>query len=204
MANLNSDLTPTTELEAINEILASIGESPVQSLADVGLGDAALASTKLREHSRDVQMRGWSFNTELEVPMSRSVDGFLLVPSNALQATISRTEGRRGVQRGVKLYDLDKHTFVWDRDLKMDFVLFLGYEELPQHARKLVYVRAARAFARSTMLTQTIEQVTEDDEKAALREFKRAENAIARRNIFRDSATGVALVNRLPLAYQPY
>ena len=53
----------TTELEAVNIMLSSIGEAPVNSLSS-GLVDAELAQTTLHNVSREVQAAGWSFNTE--------------------------------------------------------------------------------------------------------------------------------------------
>jgi hypothetical protein len=46
---------PTTELEAVNTILSTIGESPVSSLGDQMTVDAVLAQNILHEVSREVQ-----------------------------------------------------------------------------------------------------------------------------------------------------
>ena len=55
--------TPTTELEAVNIMLSTIGEAPVNNL-DSGLVDAETAETILKNVSRDVQSHGWNFNSE--------------------------------------------------------------------------------------------------------------------------------------------
>ena len=47
--------TPTTELEAVNIMLSTIGEAPVNNL-DSGLVDAETAETILKNVSRDVQL----------------------------------------------------------------------------------------------------------------------------------------------------
>lgn len=205
MADLNINLVPTSELEAINELLASISESPVQSLTDVGLADVESASQRLRTTSREVQSRGWSFNTEKERLQARSIDGYILVPSSALQVDISRSEFRNGVQRGSRMYDVDKGTFVWDRDMKLDFVLFLPFEELPEHARSLITVRAARSFAHTQMPGADFERYTKEDEARALVSFRRVENRISDRNVFTGSTTLAALRMRDPSnSYIPY
>ncbi|MCC8538635.1 phage tail protein, partial [Xanthomonas codiaei] len=58
------DLTPTTELEAVNEMLAVIGEQPVSALEAVGNTDVAIAIRTLRGVSREVQTTAWWFNTD--------------------------------------------------------------------------------------------------------------------------------------------
>lgn len=63
-----SMIRPTTELEAINIMLGSIGESPLPSDADLSdLADADLnveaAVGILRETTREVLTAGWRFNT---------------------------------------------------------------------------------------------------------------------------------------------
>mgnify|MGYP001400660828 CR=1 FL=1 len=56
-------LTATTKLEAVNLMLSTIGEAPVNSLTS-GLVDAELAETILASVSKAVQSEGWNFNTE--------------------------------------------------------------------------------------------------------------------------------------------
>ena len=46
-------LTPTTELEAVNAMLASIGEAPADSLDD-SITDAQLARQLLTQESRGI------------------------------------------------------------------------------------------------------------------------------------------------------
>ena len=55
--------TPATELETLNAVLASVGESPVDALG-VDFVDAVIASNLLLEESRAAQTEGWHFNTE--------------------------------------------------------------------------------------------------------------------------------------------
>ena len=59
-------LSPTTKLEAVNTMLTSIGEQPVQTDDFAGLSDAAIAAQILDNVSRAVQSRGWIFNTDLD------------------------------------------------------------------------------------------------------------------------------------------
>lgn len=55
------ELTCTTELEAVNALLGAVGETPVNTLEDLGFTDAAIALSVLRSKSRETQSKGWYF-----------------------------------------------------------------------------------------------------------------------------------------------
>ena len=56
----------STELDAINTILMSVGESPVNTL-DTQSPEVAIAQKTLRQVCREVQAEGWAFNSEIEL-----------------------------------------------------------------------------------------------------------------------------------------
>ena len=64
-------IAATTELESVNIMLAAIGESPINSLTGTLPVDARLAQATLTETNKDVQSEGWSFNTEIDVTLTR-------------------------------------------------------------------------------------------------------------------------------------
>lgn len=76
-------LTPTTELEAVNAILASVGESPIAAL-DGEFVDAEIARGLLTQESRAVQTEGYTFNTEADYPLAPDVEGRIFLPQNSL------------------------------------------------------------------------------------------------------------------------
>ncbi len=66
MANI-INLSPTTELEAINSMLAITGEDEYASLTELGASpspDATRAVSILRNVTREVESIGWKFNRE--------------------------------------------------------------------------------------------------------------------------------------------
>ena len=73
-------LSPTTELEAINTMLSTIGESPVNTVEDTGNVDVVIARQILQTASREVQARGWHFNTEINYTITPDSDGYLVLP----------------------------------------------------------------------------------------------------------------------------
>ena len=56
-------LSGTTQLEAVNTLLHTIGEAPVNSLTGTLPIDATLALNTINEISREVQAAGWHFNS---------------------------------------------------------------------------------------------------------------------------------------------
>jgi hypothetical protein len=82
--------SPTTKLEAVNTMLSTIGEAPVNSLA-TGLIDAETAETILNNVSREVQARGWNFNTEYDYTFSPNVDGEIDLPANIIRADLAQS-----------------------------------------------------------------------------------------------------------------
>ena len=58
----------STELDAVNSILMSVGESPVNTLT-VQSPEVAIAQKTLRQVCREIQAEGWSYNTENEYPI---------------------------------------------------------------------------------------------------------------------------------------
>lgn len=71
MPNLITNLTATTELEAVNAMLAAIAEAPITDLsAGQALTDVAMATNELRKATREVQTLPWKFNTRFQVPLT--------------------------------------------------------------------------------------------------------------------------------------
>ena len=56
-------LYASSELDAINLILSSVGESPVNSLAESQSVDVDNAISTLEGVSRTIKRKGWEFNT---------------------------------------------------------------------------------------------------------------------------------------------
>jgi hypothetical protein len=77
----HADLVLTTELDAVNTMLYTIGEQPVSSLAESGLADVAIAKTILTEQSRRFQAKGWDFNTDKDYALAVDINSKIPVPT---------------------------------------------------------------------------------------------------------------------------
>ena len=82
-------ISPTTELDAVNEIIGAIGEAPVNTLENIMNVDVISALRILRNNNRSFQSRGWSFNSITEYPLNPdvyskkikwSINAIILVP----------------------------------------------------------------------------------------------------------------------------
>lgn len=175
-------ISPMTELEAVNEILAAIGESPIASF-DESFADATIARQTLTTVSRQIQLNGWTFNTELSVTLSPDVDGFIHLPTNTLKVTPSYTETKY-IHRGTRLYDRDARTYVFTEDVDVaELVLALPFEELPEAARAFITVRAGRRFFDRVGATQDQHGFHVQDERAAWVALQNYEASIAQYNV---------------------
>lgn len=159
----------TTELEAVNAMLAIIGEAPVNTLEDTGLLDAAMARQLLTDTSREVQSRGWSFNIDLgfELVPTSPLPGQLLVPSDALQVDPVDTN-KSYVVRGKRLWDRVNHTDTFTEGTRCDITRLLPFDELPQAARQYITVRAGRVFQDRSIGSEARNGFTAKDELMAL------------------------------------
>jgi len=156
----------TTELEAVNVMLGTIGEQPVNSLDISTISEVSIASNILYDISREVQTRGYSWNKETEYPLALSTGGEIPLPINCLDVNIT-SEDDWIIQRGSRLYNRTDHTYVFTADVEATIIFFLPFIELPQAARNYITLRAARKFQVRILGSESIEKFTEIDENQA-------------------------------------
>jgi len=186
--------TPTTQLQAVNSMLSTIGEAPVNSL-DSGLVDAETAETVLNEVSRDVQSFGWNFNSEPDVVLGKDLDGKVKLADNTLRADLAssvnkyRSNKNEYVQRGLFMYDKVQHTDIINKDLKLDIVYMLDFTEIPEVARRYITIKAARLFQERVVGSDNLSAMNRADEQQALFALKEMESENGDYNIFDDGST---------------
>ena len=157
----------TTELEAINIMLAAIGEAPVNTLTGTLPVDVRLAQSTLTEVNKEVQSEGWSFNTEIDVTQQRdsstqqinlSTDILRIDPNIHQHPTID------AIQRGLKLYDRLNNKYEFDEDLICTVVYFRTFVEIPEPARRYITIKAARIFVDRLVSDDGLRTYTQQDE----------------------------------------
>ena len=144
----------STELDAVNSILMSVGESPVNTL-DVQSPEVAIAQKTLRQVCREVQAEGWVFNTETEYPITLDSSNHCIVPNNVLEIDLNHFKHGdhyivvRKNDGGIsKLYDLTEHKFEFENvnedKLYCDIVWMIAFDDIPQVIKDYITIRACR------------------------------------------------------------
>ena len=144
--------TPTyatsSELDAVNAILMSVGESPVNTL-NTQSPEVAIAQSTLRQVVREVQAEGWVFNTEYEVEFTPDQNDQVILSDAVLQIDLNRYKHYDNydvIKKDGKLYDKYTHsnTFADETTIYADVVWMYAFEDLPQPFRDYCTARATR------------------------------------------------------------
>lgn len=190
--------TPTTELEAVNIMLSTIGEAPVNNLQS-GLVDAETAETILKNVSRDVQSHGWNFNSEPDYTVAADSSGNVILPTEIVRADLANSETKyrssknEYIQRGNKMYDKVNHTFNIGKALKLDVVVLLSFDLLPEIARRYIAIKASRIFQERVVGSVELSQMNRNDEQQAWFALQEMEGDNGDYNIFDDYSTASVL-----------
>ena len=159
----------TTELESIIIMLAAIGEAPINSLTGTLPVDARLAQSTLTEVSKEVQSEGWSFNTEIDVTLTRDVSNHISLSTDVLRVdpNIHQHPTIDAIQRSLKLYDRLNNKYEFDEDLICTIVYFRDFNEITEPARRYITIKAARIFVDRLVSDDGLRTYTQQDETRA-------------------------------------
>jgi hypothetical protein len=204
-------ITPTTELQAVNAMLSSIGEAPVSDLVSPR-EDVQRALNTLEDVAREVQVRGWRFNTEINVKLMPvgevEQDGVVLnvfkAPEDAASFTATWRQEQLDMDLIVRmsrvyLEDAAKVLIIADRRTGLDgfrqsvlyidpvwFLESLGY--MPESARRAIVATAARRFAADQGALDRV-QVSMQDEGRAWRQLLKEQSLTTRHSFLGDNMT---------------
>ena len=187
----------TTELEAINIMLAAIGEAPVNSLTGTVPVDVRLAQSTLTEVNKEVQSEGWSFNTEIDVTLTKDNSDQIALPQDVLRvdANIHQHPTIDPIQRGLKLYDRLNNKFEFDEDLICTVIYFRTFTEIPEPARRYINIKAARIFVDRLVSDDGLRTYTEQDETRARAILMETDLANGDHNILRGDPSLTSVFN---------
>jgi hypothetical protein len=160
--------TMTTELEAVNTMLACVGEAPINTLEGDLPASIQIAVDLLNDVSRRIQAKGWSFNTEEDYELALNGDSECVLPGNTLSCDLTIEDWTVNlVQRGSQLYDRKNHTYVLEAAPRCTIVFFLAWDELPEAARNYIKIKAARIHQDNTVGSESHHRYTQQDEVEA-------------------------------------
>ena len=192
-------ITRTTELEAVNTILSTIGEAPLSTLTGSLPVDGTTAKNILNEISREVQSAGWHYNSHYKVDLTRDSNNKVPVGTDVLRVELNNKYDKSSydvVQRGSYLYNLAKNSETFDQDFTDNTLVYiLDFSKLPEQARRYITIRSARVFHDRTLGANTIHKFSSEDEARSLAVMRQAEAHTGDHTIF-DSDLQLYTVNR--------
>lgn len=200
--------TPSTQLSAVNVILSTIGETPINSLLGSLPLSASVALNALNEQVNAVQLDGFWYNQDTNVTLAADANGNVFLPPNTAKIEINRRRyaGKELVNRPQynasgnttnQLYDRRNQTYnlssipggvIADR-----IVYILDWSQLPESAKRYMTIRAARVFADRWVGAETVHQFTAADELNAKRAMEAHKSDEDELNILQSPSTNEAL-----------
>jgi hypothetical protein len=192
---MTTQITPTTELQAVNIMLSVIGEAPVNTITGTNSVDVSVAKNILDETSMSIQSMGWNYNTEKEVTVSLDSNNKIPLPANCVQAD-SYSRVHNVTTRNGFLYDLDKKTDVFSSDISLNLVTVQQFEHIPEYARRYITMKSARRFAARFLGDKEITKLIGQDEQEALVAYHQADSREADINMLEGDANTYSIINR--------
>ncbi len=143
-----------TELKAVNSLLASIGDTPINSL-DIVHPDVDIARSIIESNSLALQSEDWYFNTE-HWEFNLDTSGMQPLPSNALYVN---TPNPNWVKRGMYIYNMSNHTYIFSSEdvdgLSYSVTSYLALPDLPYLAYSLIVNRSKVQFITELAVDRT-------------------------------------------------
>jgi len=162
-------LTMTTQLQAVNTMLTSIGQAPITGL-DQANPEIATATLILDNVKEEVLGEGWNFNSEKGYTLLADSNGDMYVPPGILNLSVNQEDNYyrvRAVQKNGKLYDTLAHSFNWgvNSSVSLDVVWDYEFEDIPSVFQSYIIQRAARVFAGRTVGSEEMVLFNSQDEQ---------------------------------------
>ena len=188
-----------SELDAVNKILASSGDSPVITLEGSYL-QANLARTELKEAHQSLQGVGWYFNEEEKVELTPDINNKeIVLPSNCIEAVANFETFNADsiIQRGNKLYNRTTRTYEFTKNLFVDMLLVLEWNLLPQVAREVAILQASMSFISNFVGDNNLYQIVAAKLDSAMSNLESADAESRKINMLTNTTSGnIAFNNR--------
>lgn len=136
-----------TELDVVNDMLASMGEQPLNAI-DEDHPLVASAVRILRIANAREQAKSWWFNREIVVIKPDPETGFSYVPGDTLSID-PVSAWTHLVQRGRRLYDPRGRAYLIGRDVTVHLIREVPFDDLPAMAQAYVSLAAQEDFQKA-------------------------------------------------------
>ena len=150
-------------IDAINLMLASIGSDPINEIDDTD-ADVSNALRILEDTSRNTQRQGWDFNSA-QYTLYPNKDNKIKWVDTIL--SYKNSDGNVYTKRGDLFFDATKSTFYFDKEIVIDCIIAVDFEDLPDCFKRYIASKAALQFAQRYFGdTTTIETLQYDMQDA--------------------------------------
>ena len=195
-------ITPSTKIESVNSMLSAVGEAPITNL-DEDLAEAQMAVNTLDTTSREVQSRGWSWNTDRKRKMSLAANGEILIPVNAMK--IDAVDGNTGqpdrskrfVIRDRKIYDMINRTYTFTEAQYVDLVIALDFHELTESTRRFITLDATTRYMTDVLGADADLQQVQAQAQRSWIQLEWEEDKTGDNNILKDQPLTSLISNRM-------
>ena len=99
------------------------------------------------------------------------------------------------IQRGLKMYDRTNHTFNIGKNVALDVVVELNFNDVPEVAKRYMVLRATRIFQDRVVGSNTLHDFQRVDEERALMELRDFDKEADDHNIF-DNYDTFSIIDR--------
>jgi len=196
---------PMTELEAVNDMLIGIGQLPVNAIIPE-IVDQSIALGELNKVVREVCLYGFKFNTDEDYVLSPDSDGFIAVPTGALDIDpMEKAQDiivRKHPTKGFGLWDAANLTWTMALPVKVRIKWSYTFDALPEAARGYAVIAAGRKFTARVVGDPAADRFGEEDQRRAWLTLQRQQSASADINIFRANKALAASLNRRGRAWR--
>lgn len=141
-------------LDVVNECLATLGETPLNTLNEPHEFKSS-AQRKLTRIMAKTQARSWWFNVEAITLNPAPLTGFVTLPGDCLKwqsgvrskDLMVRSQAKPWlVQRGLRLYDTRNRTYTITESVTGEITRLIPFDELPQVINDLIAAETVLAF----------------------------------------------------------
>lgn len=129
-----------TKLDALNMLLLSSGQLPVQDYHS-NHPDAISARSYIERWSQQSQQRGWYFNTYFALDLVPDAQGEITLPTGSIRVDITSHCDQGSVRRG-KLWNSRANSFVWPAPMKGNVFVQLDFDDCPLTMQTMIAYQA--------------------------------------------------------------
>ena len=140
------EITALTELDAVNDIIGTLGEAPLDTLENLSDVDAINAYRILQTVNRQEQARGWSFNIIEDYTLNPDATDNNRIPWNSNYLYLKGAEGVKLVRSGNYVKDLTTNSTVFTSPITAEVILLIPFEQLPEQMRSYIVAKAGFMF----------------------------------------------------------